>query len=251
MKTYVNVGWSQEFQLRKALLLYGESSYNLYPYRRPFATLHDVIHEDGEARLSAAQLLTPQALYQLLSTINPTETIEVLPENVIARAADKVVWWTPASTHRMFFSERGQDKTLRRLNGKMFPHPPLLFKADESHLSIRALAENRRPTPLTKTFMAPYWNCYDNGSVCTGTMTIPTEKSVAVTGRWEDSFFNSAFSHAAGVTKHTSYPGGVLALWKSLEGKHRFPPRYLLPVSETVEQFVISHGKSYRNRHQE
>lgn len=242
------MGWSQEFQLRKALLLYGEGSYNSYPYRRPFVTLHDVIHEDGEAHLSAAQLLTPQALYELLSAIAPAVPVEVLPEYVIARTADKLVWWTPTRSRRMFFSERGQDGTLRQLNGKLYPQPPLLFKADDTHLSIRALTCNRRPTPDTKTYMAPYWNCYDNGSVCTGSMKIPTEKSIIAIRQWEDSFFNSAFSHAAGVTKHTSHPGGVLALWKILQSKKHFPLRYLLSLNETVEQFVVSNDKSYRNQ---
>jgi PRTRC genetic system protein B len=98
--------------------------------------------------------------------------------------------------------------------------------------------------------MAPYWNCYDNGSVCTGTMKIPTAKNAAIVIRqWEDSFFNSAFSHAAGISKHTSYPGGVLALWKSLQGKKRFPLRYLLPVDESVGQFVSTHDTTYRNQH--
>lgn len=244
------MGWSQEFQLRKALLLYGETSHNFYPYRRPFATLHDVVHENGEARLSAAQLLTREGLFELLSAITPPAPIEVLPEYVIVRARDTIVWWAPAQTRKMFYSERGQDRTIRQLNGKEYPQPPLLFKADETHLWIRALTVNRRPTSQSKTYMAPYWNCYDNGSVCTGTMKIPTAKNAAVLIRqWEDSFFNSAFSHAAGISKHTSFPGGVLALWKSLQGKTRFPLRYLLLVDETVEQFVSTHDTTYRNQH--
>lgn len=247
MKTYVNVGWSQEYQLRHALLLYGESSHNVYPYRRPFATLHDVIHEEGEARLSAAQLLSPHALCEVLSAISPPVPIEVLPEYVIARGTNKIVWWTPAQSRRLFYADH-KDKALRQLNGKLYPQPALLFKAEENHLWIRSLTQNRRPAPDTKTCMAPYWNCYDNASVCTGSMTIPGDKTVAVTRQWESSFFNSAFSHAAGVSKRTSHPGGVLALWKSLQGKKHFPARYLIPLNETVEQFVTSDDSSYRNR---
>jgi len=248
MKSYVNVGWSQEFRLSKALLVYGESSYNSYPFRRPFVTLHDVIHEEGDVRLSAAQLLTPQILHTLLSSMAPTPPIEVLPEHVLARAAETVVWWSPAQTRMMYFTDRGGDAALRHLNGKLYPHPALLFKASGSHLWIRALPCNRRPASDTKLCMAPYWNCYDNATVCTGTMRIPRQKSLAAIREWEDSFFNSAFSHAAGVSKHTRYRGGVLAMWKQLQGKKQFPTRYLLPLDQTLEQFVTSDDSSYGNQ---
>src|SRR5947207_5738249 len=127
MKSYVNVGWSQEFKLTKALLVYGESGYDSYPYRRPFVTLHDVIHEDGDVRLSAAQLLTPQILYTLLAHMAPAPPIEVLPEHVVARSGETVAWWSPAQARPMFFTDRGGDDALQQLNGKAYPHPPLLF----------------------------------------------------------------------------------------------------------------------------
>jgi len=247
MKTYVNVGWSQEFKLSRALLVYGQDDYNRYPPRHPFVTMHDVVHSDGEARLGAGQLVSPLLLRNLLSELLPTPGIEFLPESVIARTSDVVVWWCPAQTRPMFFSERGGDKMLRQLNGKRYPHPPLLFRASGKHLWIRALARNERPKATTKLSMAPYWNCYDNGSVCTGTMQLPKTKTLAVTGEWESSFFGSAFTHAAGVTKHTRYPKGVLAMWRSLQGQSEFPAQYLNPVKQTVEQFVSCDDKSYRN----
>ena len=48
MNISVNIGSSQDFRLSRALLVYGKSSYEGYPYRHPFVTLHDVIH-DGDA----------------------------------------------------------------------------------------------------------------------------------------------------------------------------------------------------------
>ena len=41
-----------------------------------------------------------------------------------------------------------------------------------------ALAKDERPKAETKLCIAPYWNCYDNGVCCTGSMKIPQEKSV-------------------------------------------------------------------------
>jgi PRTRC genetic system protein B len=251
MRTYVNVGWSQEFKLSKALLVYGESSFNSYPYRHPFVTMHDVVHAEGEARLAAAQLVTPEMLQTLVAGLGPSAGIEVLPEHILARTAETLVWWTAAAVRRMFFTDRGGDKSLRRLNGKQYPHPPLVFKASENHLWIRALPSNKRPGADTKLCMAPYWNCYDNAVVCTGSMRIPEKKSVAVTADWEHSFFHSAFSHAAGVKKHTRYPKGTLAMWEILQGKKHFPLRYLFPVKQTLEQFVISNDNFYRNEQQD
>jgi PRTRC genetic system protein B len=247
MKTHVNVGWSQEFKLSRALLVYGQNNYNGYPPRHPFVTMHDVVHEDGEARLSAGQLVSPPLLRSLLAALAPTPAIEVLPEKVIARSADVVVWWSPARTRAMFFSHRGGDKTLQQLNGKRYPHPPLLFRASGKNLWIRALPRNTRPQADTKLTMAPYWNCYDNGVVCAGTMQIPTTRTLAALEQWESAFFTSAFSHAAGVTKHTRHPKGLLAMWNELQGKPQFPGRYLYPLRQTVEQFVSCDDKSLRN----
>ena len=85
------------------------------------------------------------------------------------------------------------------------------------------LLRDERPTAETKLCMAPYWNCYDNGVCCTGSMKIPQEKSVAAIDLWEESFFQSEFTHASGVRKHVRFRGGFLAMWQSLAGtKERF-----------------------------
>ena len=250
MQTSVDVGWTQEFKLSRALLVYGKSNSNGYPYRHPFVTVHDVAHEEGDVRLGPAQLLTQDMLRTLIAELGQSPGVEILPENVIARTADVIVWWSPAQVRRMFFSDRGGDKALRELNGRRYPHPPLLFRASGKHLWIRALLRNERPKPGTKLCMAPYWNCYDNSSVCTGTMRIPHQKSVDAIVEWEQSFFYSAFSHSAGVTRHTRYRDGLLAMWKALRGKTHFPFQYLFPLNETLEQFVTRNDRTYQNQRQ-
>jgi PRTRC genetic system protein B len=147
----------------------------------------------------------------------------------------------------MFFSDRGGDAALKQMNAQLYPHPPLVFKSSGTHLWIRALARNDRPGTTTKLHMAPYWNCYESGVVCTGTMNIPRDKSVAAIAAWEQSFFQSEFTHAAGVRKHTSFPGGVLAMWRSLQGKKTFPTKYLVEQNQTLGEFVTNHDHSYHN----
>jgi PRTRC genetic system protein B len=247
MNTSVTIGSSQEFRLSRALLLYGKSDYNGYPYRHPFVTLHEVVHDNGGTRLSEGQLVTPKLLSDLLVALGRSAPTEILPERVIVRTADTIVWWMPACTRTMFFSDRGGDEALKKMNGKEYPQPPLLFKASGSHLWVRALTENQRPKSDTKMCMAPYWNCYDNGVVCTGTMAIPREKSVTAIDVWEKSFFQSEFTHAGGIRKHTKYPGGLLAMWQSLEAKNRFPKRYLVGLKQSLAEFVNDNDQSYRN----
>ncbi len=148
----------------------------------------------------------------------------------------------------MYFVNPADDKGLRELNGKQYPHPPLLFKVSGRNIWVRALAENKRPVAKTKLCMAPYWNCYDNAVVCTGSATIPNQKSVAAIREWERWFFQSEFSHAAGVMKHTLHPRGLLAMWRELQGKKQFPAEYLVPLKQNLEQFVASNDTSYARR---
>jgi PRTRC genetic system protein B len=247
MNTSVTIGSSQEFRLSRALLVYGKSDYNGYPYRHPFLTVHEVVHESDGARLAEGQLVTPKMLSDLLVALGRSAPLEILPERVIVRTADTIVWWMPACVRTMFFSDRGGDAALKKMNGKAYPQPALVFKASGSHLWVRALVRNRRPMADTKMYMAPHWNCYDNGVVCTGTMTIPREKSVTGIGLWEKSFFESEFTHASGVRKHTTHPGGLLAMWQSLESKKRFPSRHLILLKQSFAEFVNDNDQSYGN----
>ena len=112
---------------------------------------------------------------------------------------------------------------------------------------VRALAKDERPTAETKLCMAPYWNCYDNGVCCTGSMKIPQEKSVAAIDLWEESFFQSEFTHASGVRKHVRFRGGFLAMWQSLAGEKAFPAKYLVKLPQTLAEFVRNDDHTYRN----
>ena len=250
MNISVNIGSSQDFRLSRALLVYGKSSYDGYPYRHPFVTLHEVVHDSDGARLAEGQLMTPQMLIDLMTGLGRSVPVEILPERVLVRTAEVLVWWMPSGVRTMFFSDRGGDPILKSMNGKVYPHPALVFKACGSHLWVRALIKNERPRPEIKLCMAPYWNCYDNGVCCVGSMKIPRERSVAAIELWEQSFFQSEFTHASGVRKHARFRGGFLAMWQSLIGKEEFPGQYLVKLPQTLGEFVSNHDQSYRNEGQ-
>src|SRR6202171_6860189 len=86
----------------------------------------------------------------------------------------------------MFFSDSGDGRTL---NGKVFPQPALVFKVCGSELSVRSLAENKRPRPDTPLMFAPYWNCDGGGRVGQGRMRTQVELGLETMKAWENTLF--------------------------------------------------------------
>jgi PRTRC genetic system protein B len=134
----------------------------------------------------------------------------------------------------MFFSQTSDGKTL---NGRSYPHPPLVFVIDGEHgLSVRALLEDRRPGPRTAIAIAPYWNVNERGSICLGSMATPRSGGLASLNEWVESFFQSEFTHAGG-TRITSHHEGHLGLWRDLAEQPAFPPEWLIQVG-TLEEWL-------------
>jgi len=103
---------------------------------------------------------------------------------------------------------------------------------------VRAKATSSRPSSETPLKTAPYWNTDSRGLVCAGSMRVPESSDVASIPAFEDGYFQSNFTHAAGAVRLTSHPGGFIGLWRSLAGKKRFPVQYLTDAGETLQEFV-------------
>ena len=137
----------------------------------------------------------------------------------------------------MFFG--GTEEEARKLNGLVFPHPALVFKVAGKDLYVRALPTASRPGPETPLKTAPYWNTDGpRGHVCPGTTRLPESADATSIPQWEDSYFQSEFTHASGAVRLTSHPEGFIGLWRSLAGRKRFPARYLTDAGETLQEFV-------------
>ena len=229
MKAYVNIGANHEFRLSEAVLVYrggGDGA---------FASLHQVKQaENGIPYLTAGEALTTAFLRTLAQGLGAQVKPEILPDNVLARTPDMLVWWSRPRRWVMFFG--GTDEEARKLNGLVFPHPALIFKVAGTDLFVRAVATSSRPRPETRLKTAPYWNT--DGRVCAGSMRVPETSDVASIPQWEDTFFQSEFTHAAGAVRLTSHPEGFIGLWRSLVGKRWFPVHYLTDAGETLQEFV-------------
>ena len=165
MKVEVEIGQMHRFELREALLIYREG-------RRSFITRHDVLaQKQGPPVFGVAHPLTTAFVENLAESLGGSAGVEVLSENILAKSDRMMSWFTPRSRRQMYF-ENPEGK-MQTLNGKQFPQPPLVWKTIHGSLSIRALAENKRPNAGTKLAVAPFWNLSDDGSVCLGSMRCP------------------------------------------------------------------------------
>jgi PRTRC genetic system protein B len=236
MDVHVRIGNIQTFTLKQAVLLYQHAN-------RAFATLHEVKSgPDGAPYVCAGQSVTTGFLEVLTKGLGANMAAEVLPENVLARTPQSIAWWSRAQRRLMFFGEG--DTEGRRLNGKMYPHPALVFMIHERELFVRALTEDRRPNDDTRLRNAPYWNTDANGRVCLGSMRVPAEVSAARIAGWEAAYFASEFTHPSGAVRLTTHPGGFLGLWSSLAQRKRFPARFLAESRQTLRGFLqgVSEG---------
>ena len=230
MDVHVRIGDTRTFALKQAVLLYQEGN-------RAFATLHEVkSRPGGPSYLSAGQSVTTGFLQALAKGLGANMAAEVLPKNVVARTPDLIAWWSPAQCRLMFFG--GGSTETKKLNGTMFPHPPLVFIVYERELFVRALAENCRPKGNTRLRNAPYWNTDAQGRVCLGSMRVPEEVSASTFTAWENSYFASEFTHPSGAVRLTTHTRGFLGLWSDLAGRKHFPAKFLVDAKQKLGDFI-------------
>jgi len=237
MKVNVSIGQNHHFALREALLIYRSSDHQYGQLGNAFITHHEVT-QGARARqpmLGPAKPLTIEFVHTLVQALGGRVAVEFLPESVIARTERLIVWWTPPQKRQMFFATTQGD--MDGINGAIFPQPALVWLAMDHSLSVRALKENRRPAADTRLCVAPYWNLYETGSVCLGSMRTPDASTVASLPQWEQSFYESEFTHG-NVGRLTRHPGGFEGLWKELAGKEEFPTDSLIELPEAVEEFL-------------
>jgi len=232
MEAHIRIGSRRSFTLKQAVLIYRDDS-------AAFATLHEVQGEKNQApHLRPGQPLTTAFLRTLARGLGSRITPEILPDDVLVRTADSIVWWSTAQRQVIFFA--GSTEETAKLNGRLYPHPPLVFKVCRHELFVRALEHNARPNANTPLKTAPYWNTEGSrGLVCAGTMRIPQEVTADSISEWETAFFSSSFTHPSGAVRLTTHPEGFAGLWLSLADREAcFPTEFLTDARQTLRQFV-------------
>ena len=180
MNVHLRTGTSRTFRLKHAILLYEDGA-------TTFATLHGVTATaDAAPQLTAGRAVSTAFLHTLAAGLRREVRTEILPANVLVRSAEAIAWWTRGCRRPMFF--RGTDPKAECLNGKVYPHPALVFLISGKDLFVRALGEDTRPSADTRLQNAPYWNTDARGLVCQGDMRVPDEVAVSTIRGWEEHF---------------------------------------------------------------
>lgn len=230
MDIHLAIGQNHRFELHDALLIYKGG-------RESFITHHSILpQEGGPPSLGPAQPLTRSFVDSLLRSLGRDTEAEVLPENVLAKGDESLVWWTPRRERQMFYAS--SSGACAHLNGKTCPQPALVWKVRCGALTVRALRHNTRPRAETQLCVAPFWNLSHDGLVCLGSMRHPDAASVTTMKAWEDGFYESAFTHA-NVARITKHAGGFEALWSGLADKRKaFPSNSLIRMPQTLAEFI-------------
>jgi PRTRC genetic system protein B len=238
LETQINLSSTASFELREALLIYSRDRVMGRTDAASFVTKHAVkIDAKGLPTLLPGSPLGELDIYALIENLRGSVPSEFLPENVLMRTQETIVWWTPATVRPMHYAAT-KGPELAQLSGKRFPQPALVFRAQRGSLDVRALAVNVRPTPETPVHLAPYWNVSNNGSVCLGSTKVPRDTAVKSLPRWEEAFFESEFTHSNSQTSLTKHPAGFIGLWQSLIGKKKFTVEHLCDTKETLADFL-------------
>lgn len=161
--------------------------------------------------------------------ILPTHILHINPsEN------GSVLWFTKSMKRQLFFTEN-----LGISNGTA-EIPSMMWLANKRSLKIFALSSNRRPTEKTHLFYAPFFNVYEDGNVCMGTVDVHIQNSTSLeefTRKWENYFFNSYFSHL--MNEHNPIKGNCVSLWKSLiNTQKQFPKEALKQANRTLKNLL-------------
>lgn len=169
--------------------------------------------------------------------MNLLRTDGILPNNLLSfdATSSKIVWFTKAGFRKLFF-----DKNLGIRSGKAHI-PPLVWIAERKTLHLYALSSNRKPTINTPLLYAPFFNVYEDGSVCMGTVDIATAETGSVNELmilWENYFFNSYFSHL--MADHNPVNGNCVMLWENLIGTGKsFPSEMLLKTAKKLKDILL------------
>ena len=162
--------------------------------------------------------------------ILPTHILQINPNAENGSA----IWYTKSMKRQLYFTEN-----LEIPNG-MAEVPAMLWFANKRSLKIFALANSRRPTEKTELFYAPFFNVYEDGNVCMGTVDVNIQNSNYIEEfieKWEDYFFNSYFSHL--MNEHNPINGNCVNLWKSLiNTEKQFPKEALKQANRTLKNLL-------------
>ncbi len=146
----------------------------------------------------------------------------------------QVIWYNKPQKRLLYFIDN-----LGIPNGTTYV-PTLIFKATKTELSVYALKSNRKPTMNTKLYYAPFFNIYENGKICMGSVDVKVSKSQSLEefiNLWEDHFFNSYFSHL--LSNYNPIKNNIVEFWqKQINTDKPFDTKELKRNNRTLKDIL-------------
>lgn len=168
---------------------------------------------------------------------NFLKPLGLLPKNVLYINPDHdgyAIWYTPPQRVDLFFVD-----ALAIPNGKASV-PPLLWKASKNNLWIYAIDTDKEVNEQTALSHAPFFNLYEDGRVCMGTVSVSIKLDCLLNEfieQWEQYFFNSYFSHL--IHGQSPVKRNIIHLWQSLvNSRKQFPIKALIKNGLTLKKIL-------------
>ena len=224
-------------RLSQAVLLYEEQGFG--NDKAAFASVHEVRFDgDGQAVIEAGEPATREGLLAALDALLGKLPCQFLPSNVLAASRKRLLWHVPASRRPLYFEG---STALARLSGTAWPLPALVFTAKGERLSVYAVRRRGRPRPDTLLYHAPFFNVYESGSVCLGSMRKPGVRGIEAARAWTEAFFQSAFTHGTRSSLLRGQPGYVQTMQAlAADTSLPFPTRRLVRTGSRLQDLIAA-----------
>lgn len=177
--------------LKGLMLLYQADSENVYVEWKTVNSNKEVSAGVPLSLDSLESLYT----YMVNRKMGSGQLAGMISKNMIyMNPALNVYIWTVPSGKREIKLARGAG-----LRKGWIKYPPMVFAVNGKSLSIFIYS-----TSMSKLYPAPFYNIYDDGEVCLGTVRLTSVNNAKTyheyTTAWENLFFNSKYSHGIGDT---------------------------------------------------
>ena len=203
---------------------------------------HPVLDGDAGYSLGAASALLPEDTDTLLTAL-AGQGMTFMHEHTLACGIGSVSWWVPPGKRALLFDAKyTATKSIAALNGRLMPLPGLVMHATLENLRIFAVKGQARPALDTPLFQAPFWNMFDTGAMCQGSVRYPTQLRPQDQASWEGAFFDSVFTGPSRTDRYIDWSRSYQELLERAIEKDVFPESVLMPTRKTLAQTLSPDG---------
>ena len=158
-------------------------------------------------------------------------TSGILPENTLwwqqGKEGPEVAIWQSPKLWRVAI----ETKAFQPPERLKIPMPGLIFVCQPGRAPKVYAAKSRPKSPESRIYHAPLFNIFEDGRTCPGTHKYPEDIA-----QIPNSFFTSFFTLTADFRGRSKrHPDSLIAMWRELNGKKRYPVSDLVPLGKVKD----------------